>query len=316
MMAGLLGQQTREVVARLDADVSLVVLLGEGARGVENFGRFEGHPAVVNRGPRLHPEVLDDVLSRCDILYTIEGPYAPDLFERCCAAGVRLVIHANPELWRGWDCHDLIVPTDWRVMHDAEVLPFPVDTDRLRPSPRAERPTFVHVVGPAMLDRQGTQLVEGALAYVQHECDVIMRCDSVLDTFGIGNAIVRQMPRTRHYWQVIPDGCWALLQPRRYGGLSLPIQEAAARGLPTVCLDRSPENGFYGPLTARCPVLEEQPYPMAGGQVGVAECDPRELARVIDEFIEADGHVGDPRSWAEAHSWEALLPAYEARLRS
>ena len=312
---GGLGQQTREVCDRLDADVALVVLLGADARGVENFGRFEGRASFVNSGPRLEDDVLATVLDKVDVLYTIEGPYAPDLFERCCAADVELVIHANPELWRGWDAHRVFTPTDWLPVADATVLPFPVDTDRLRPSPRAEKPTFVHVAGPAMLDRQGTQLLEGALAYVRNKCDVIMRVDGGGDRIGIGEALVSYVPRTRHYWQVIPDGCWALIQPRRYGGLSLPVQEAAARGLPTICLDRRPENSFYAPITVCCPALEPMTYPMAGGQIDVADCDPRALAETIDRFIEEGHDGGDPRSWAEAHSWDALLPSYESVLR-
>lgn len=308
---GGLGQQTREVCDRLDAAVALVVLLGANARGVENLGRFDGRAKHVNPGPRLEDWTIDATLAACDVLYTIEAPYAPDLYERCCAADVRLVIHANPELWRGWDCHRLIVPTDWRMMADSELLPFPVDVRRLRPSKRLDRPTFCHVTGPAMLDRQGTRLLEEALPHVRQECDVIIRCDGGPDCFGVGNVVVYHQPRTRHYWQVIPDGCWALLQPRRYGGLSLPVQEAAARGLPTLCLDREPENAFYGPITARCPILEEQPYPMAGGQIPVAEADPRALAQLIDDFIAGEvGPVEDPRRWANAHSWDALLPAY------
>lgn len=282
---------------------------------MENVNRFAGRDAIVNRGPRLAPDVMDAVLDRCDVLYTIEGPYAPDLFERCCDAGVRLVIHANPELWRGWDCHTLLVPTTWLVPHLAEVVPFPVDVDRLQPSQRAHVPRFVHVLGPAMLDRQGTQLVLGALAYVRHECEVILRHDGDDHVEKWGNATLRWQARTRHYWQVIPDGCWALLQPRRYGGLSLPVQEAAARGLPTICLDREPEATFYGPVTVRCPVTETMSYPMAGGLFPVAECDPAALAVTVDAFIEADGCEADPRAWAEAHSWEALLPTYAGRLR-
>jgi hypothetical protein len=313
---GGLGQQTREVVERLDADVALVVLLGTNARGVENLRRFDGRAMHVNPGPRLEDWTIDATLGMCDVLYTIEGPYAPDLFERCCAADVRLVIHANPELWRGWDAHRVYVPTDWRIVQDAEVLPLPVDTSRLLPSKRAEKPTFAHVTGPAMLDRQGTQLLEAALPYVQTPCDLMIRGDGRQECYGVGNVTVFNLPRTRHYWQVIPDGCWALIQPRRYGGLSLPVQEAAARGLPTLCLDRSPEDGFYGPITVRCAAEAAYPYPMAGGQIDVWECDPRALARLIDDFVAGDvGPAASPRQWAREHSWEALMSCYREALR-
>lgn len=168
-----------------------------------------------------------------------------------------------------------------------------------------------------MLDRQGTQLVMSALPYVAHECDVLIRHDGHWVANEVGNVRVQWLPRVHDYWEVMPPGGWALLQPRRYGGLSLCIQEAAARGMPTISLDREPESTFYADLTVRCPVTEEQPYPMAGGEVGVADADPRELARVIDEFIESsmDGGSILPSIWAENHSWKAFLPLYEAVLR-
>lgn len=319
---GGLGNQTRDLVEHLDPDVCLVVLLGDEARGVEQPARFAGRRVVFNHGPKLFDEVLAAVLAECDVLYTIEGPYHLELFERCDAAGVELIIHANPELYRHWPCHRLIVPTTWRLDQlpaTARLVPFPVDINRLRPSARAEMPTFVHLTGPAMLDRQGTALVLDALPWVQRPCEFVIRRNEPEHVEQIGNVTVRWLTPAAEHWNAIPDGCWALVQPRRYGGLSLCIQEAAARGLFTISLDRDPESSYYQDLTFRCLLTDEQPYPMAGGQIGVADTDPRILAATIDRFIDlaAAGELGWdlPRVWAEAHSWEALKSTYETLFR-
>lgn len=328
---GGLGTQTRDLVRHLGPDVVLVVLLGDAARGREWALRIENprgplnEVRPVNPGPRLFDESIDAALRFCDVLYTVEGPYHGDgveLFRRCETAGVELVIHANPELYKQFPCHRLLVPTTWRLDQmpaSAEVLPHPVDLERLWPMKRSPVPTFTHLTGPAMLDRQGTTLVLDALRYVEHECVLHVRHDGPACVEQHGNVTVRFMERSAEYHDALVAGSWALIQPRRYGGLSLCIQEAAARGMFTICLDREPESTFYEEVTFRCALTEEQPYPMAGGQVGVADTDPRRVAAAIDEFI---GHVEStgidwsrPRRWAIRHSWDALLPRYQETLR-
>jgi hypothetical protein len=316
---GGLGNQTRELVEHLQPEISLVVLMGESARGSEQPSRFHGHEVVFNHGPKLFDEVMADVLARCDVLYTIEGPYHLDLFEWCDRAGTELVIHANPELYRNWPCHRLLIPTSWRedrLPATAELLPFPINTERVRPAGRSEIPSLVHLTGPAMLDRQGTSLVLDALPFVQHECHLwIRREEPAAGPERYGSVTVEWVPPAVDYWDALPPGCWALLQPRRYGGLSLCIQEAAARGMFTISLDRDPEASFYRDLTRRAVLTDEQPYPMAGGQIGVAETDPRILAAAIDQFIDQPGDPAEPLAWAEAHSWHALKARYEEELR-
>lgn len=325
---GGLGNQTRDVVEHLGPDVILIMLLGENARGVEAWERVKNDRGPItasralNQGPRLYDENIDFVLERCDVLYTVEGPYHGDgveLFHRCNDAGVELVIHANPELYKGFPCHRLLVPTTWRLDQmpsSAEVLPHPIDLQKLTPTiVRGDVPTFVHLTGPAMLDRQGTQLVFAALPYVRHECDLMVRHDGPWAEDVVGNVRVQWLPRAPDYWGVMPPNVWALIQPRRYGGLSLCIQEAAARGIPTIALDREPESTFYADITFRCPVFEEQPYPMAGGEVGVADADPRLLAAAIDEFIDTPENVEPVALWAVDHAWPNLIDRYEEVLR-
>lgn len=315
---GGLGNQTREIVRHLQPDLCIVPLLAGGCRGVERLDRFMDSPTIFNQGPRLHPSVLKAALPQIDVLYTIEGPYEPDLFGWCEHFDVELVIHANPELYKNWECHRLLVPTSWRVdqlERNATVLPFPVDVDRLPPSPWADTPRFVHLMGPAMLDRQGTNIVTDALQFVREDCELIIRHDDQERDDQIGNVTVRWRARTAEYWDSYPEGCWALIQPRRYGGLSLPVQEAAARSMFTISIDRDPESSFYADVTRRVVPFEEMPYPMAGGMIAVADADPHLIAAAIDAFIDDPGDPTVPVEWANAHSWQVLQPDYEACLR-
>lgn len=326
---GGLGNQTRELIEHLGPEVVLCVVMGGNARGAERVQRvresigrrFPEALLLENAGPKLWDDTISAALNNCDVLYTIEGPYHPELFQRCEAAGVELVIHANPELYREYPCHRLLIPTPWRTDRmpgSAELLPFPVNAQRLQPSPPAAEPTYVHLTGPAMLDRQGTELLLASLRLIEYECRVLIRrADAAYTEERVGAASVVWLPPADNYWEAIPDGCWALIQPRRYGGLSLCIQEAAARGLPTISLDRDPESSFYSELTIRVPLIEEQPHSMAGGHIGVADAAPSSLAEALDR-LSFDGPMpaAGPRAWAEAHSWEALLPSYEQALRS
>lgn len=315
---GGLGNQTREVVRHLAPDLCIVVLLGRNARGTERLGRFREWPTIFNQGPRLHPAVLKAALPKIDVLYTIEGPYEPALYDWCDHHDVELVIHANAELYKDFDCDRVLVPTPWRIetfTRPTTLLPYPVALDRLQPSQWADVPRFLHLTGPAMLDRQGTQIVVDALQHIREECELIVRHDGPDRDEGIGNVTVRYRAPASEYWDAYPDGSWALIQPRRYGGLSLPIQEAAARGMFTISIDREPESTFYADVTRRVVPFEEMPYPMAGGMIGVADADPTLLAEAIDAFIDDPGDPSIPVEWANAHSWQVLQSDYEACLR-
>lgn len=101
---------------------------------------------------------------------------------------------------------------------------------------------FVHIVGKqASQDRNGTEDVLRALEYCKEEFELVIRSQYDLPykiedrrvTFDIGNK-----PNQADLYEDFD----AMIMPRRYGGLCLPMNEALCSGLPVIMTDISPNN--------------------------------------------------------------------------
>jgi len=117
------------------------------------------------------------------------------------------------------------------------------------------------------------------------------------------------------YWRAY-DGMDALVLPRRYGGLCLPVQEAMAAGLAVVMTDCPPNPTMWPVLPVRARAKGELGTP--SGPVKMWEADERLLGAQLDALAADRGALHEAqaasRAWAVAHSWEALLPMYREEL--
>ncbi len=110
----------------------------------------------------------------------------------------------------------------------------------------------------------------------------------------------------QNYWETYPDDIDLLVLPRRYGGLSLPVQECAALGVPALMLQTDPyaQEAFVHAI----PSTGSSPGNMKGGQVPVHTADPRALAAAIDILVaHPEQHQAaslEAGAWAETHSWD------------
>lgn len=274
---------------------------------------------------------LDWIIDASDVIYEPEGPppFRDDFVQRCGFAETEFVIHVNPELWRTrYDGPTVTkaLPTSWHAdrFPDATFLPMPVDTRRFQPR---EGPItaarFFHLAAPAMDDRNGTGLVRAALPYVGSTCTLTTRGVLTIDgddapqlsaSQTVGNVAVRHFPAAPTPEDVYPTACNVLVLPRRYGGLSLPMLEAAALGWPIVSLDLPPQDEWL-PLTTRVPVSETPTYtPMIGGSEAVYDARPEDLAAVLDLLATDRLVFADARDASLAHaaanSWDTLLPRW------
>jgi glycosyltransferase involved in cell wall biosynthesis len=103
----------------------------------------------------------------------------------------------------------------------------------------------------------------------------------------------------------------ALLLPRRYGGLSLVMQEAWATGMPVVGLDRVPENAWAGVVPADA--ADGDVVPMKGGNFTLSDADPAEYARAWTELADADFYrvVSRDADWhADQLDWTVRYPQW------
>lgn len=352
---GGLGNLTREFYRHLEPDATLVVdLKGQGRGPVHPEwypeGMADGHdradlPVRWSDGWPTDDDVRW-LLDRCDVVYSAEVLYHPrfldlaagntppgDLPPRAVvewdARRVPVFLHVMPELYDAEVSRaECLLPTSWKAdaprFADAVHLPVPVALDRFerargRNAARETRLRLLHLASPAMEDRNGTELVAAALRHVHVPAvlTVYGQAEHDGESVRVGEVEVRFRAPRRDYWTCY-EGHDVLVQPRRYGGLSLVHQEAAAAGLASVCLWRSPEEEWPAshvhPTGAR-------PVRMKGGLFDVLDANPVEIARVVDMLGDPGSPAvlqaakADSLGWAEELAWSTWRPRYEDLLR-
>lgn len=278
------------------------------------------------------------------VVYSAETFYDPRFPAWCAAAGVTPVRHANPEQLARDEVVDgdgtvWWAATDWRLEKlpaGTRVVPMPVALDRFR-GHNADQDIrdksaghenalasacpvrFLHSIGhQAQEDRAGSRVVSRAIQKVGHPCELIVRCQDRRPevAFRLGERVVVQTHRggVDNYWDAY-NGCDVLVLPRRYGGLSLPSQEAMAAGLALIMTNCSPNERWPGLKVA---VAGRREVHMRCGPVEVCDPDPQHLADLMTGLAEDRAEVArlraEARLWAEANSWEALTPLWRAEL--
>lgn len=234
-------------------------------------------------------QVWRNFAAACDVVLTAEDCYLHEFPAMCEAEGTRLVMHANPELWHWGEQppFDVWAPTSWltHLLPGAQVVPVPVDRERCAPQDITEVRRIYHPSAPAMLDRNGTLLVAAALQHCKTRFELFVSGPEAppQGSATVGNVTIWAWPHQREYWRMY-QGMDALVLPRRYGGLCLPMQEAASCGMPVVATGVAPQKEWLHPELAMHE-HEEQRQRMRGGMFSVWTCQPTDIARALDELV-------------------------------
>lgn len=308
-----LGIQSWEAYRNLDPAVT-VLIDSLPDRGAWTFYPERFPDAIVTTWAGytapISDEALDALLS-VDVILTFETTYDPTLFEKARAKGIGTVIMVNPELWRDHETKDasaVWVPSTWRIDHipNAEWVPFPVALDRFT------QPTgdgYLHLGGhKARADRNGMELAIRAARHAGIPMTVTTQDRLRFDGRGIVLG-----PAKDNYWEMY-DGFGVLVMPRKYGGLSLGVQEAMAAGLAVIMPDCSPNSDWPVSLV-RC--QRSQKLRMPGGIIDIYETSREGLAEEMQRMLDLD-YRGEfqarSRAWAASHSWQSLKAEWLARL--
>lgn len=310
-----LGVQSWEAARNLDAAVLHVETKDPSA---------PSHPERFPNATRtrwaagLDPKVVMAWLRTVDVVYAAETFYDPRFTKWAQAASTTTVLHANPEFYTGsQDPTRLWSATPWRkdVMPErTEVVPFPVAADRFTPAEPHDGPCrFVHVAGKrALADRNGTDTVMGALHMLSRPCEVriIVQHGEVPEVPNVPRHVkVTVVDPPADYWRLYDD-CDALVLPRRYGGLCLPVQEACAAGLAVLMSDLIPNQVWPGP---RVPAEFFRKVTMPCGRVPVYDVRPSVLAAAMDALADPVYRCRfqeQSRAWAVTHSWDVQGPLW------
>lgn len=188
----------------------------------------------------------------------------------------------SPSYWM----HEEMCKTfgDDRVIY----LPPPIHPDEFKDARQVNMSRtgrkYLHIVGTlAANDRNGTLDVLKAIPYLENDITITIRSQRALDSSYILND-----PRVEYIFNDVSDpqglysGYDALILPRRYGGLCLPMGEALTSGLPVIMTDISPNNKYLPKDWLVSASLKNRF--MTRTMIDVYQTDPMILANRINSF--------------------------------
>lgn len=301
-------------------------------------------PSPDNRQAPEHgmtPELVGWLCEGAEVLLSFEcwyGDFVPALAQRL---GVKTALmpmyECCPAAGGGLEATDLaICPSrlDWEEMQyktpglDRAVkrfIPVPFDTRRMPLRRRKRALTFVHNAGHGGLGgRNSTAEVLEAWRYVKAPARLILRVQPGMELASMPNDPRIRLRRTNpeNYWELFRDGD-VLLHPHKWDGLSLPIQEALAAGMPVMTTRYWPfcnDGARKGWLPACIQEIAIAPRDVRKTRICRAIdafcADPKNIAAAVDRLYceDLEPLSSAARRCAEQYSWEKLLPRYREAL--
>lgn len=314
-----LGIQTLAMYNNLHPDATLIIdVPTSGFPGrIENYGNETWKVTLNAEGPGLPEDVVRDWWTGLDVVVTVETFYDWRLIEWAKADGVRTVVHCNPEFWMKTNPQPDVwwYPTPWRIdkLPPGVLLPVPVEERPVTALPADEGAfKIMHVAGNAMEDRNGTHTVINAMRQIRHGIDLTLYHQTAIPRAQHpAISVIKNVPDR---WDMYADH-HALVLPRRYGGLCLPVQEAMACGLAVFMTDCSPNlNWPVVPLSSDL----SKTVRMQTGPVETYEASPPLLANLLKHYANnrkgLAEHQAHSRCWANLNRWSVLKEMYYAEL--
>lgn len=301
---GGLGIQTWEFFKHIPCSKVLLMDLDE-LTGFRTYPqRYKGAAHLTLVKSYLNHDIMNDWLQDIDVVFTAETPYDPYLFQIARDRGIKSFLQYNYELldnlqFPDWPKPDVfLAPSQWHIddVPDAVYLPVPVNRQLIPFKLRKKARTFIHIEGHrAIHDRNGTEIVEAAIPLLKSKAKIVIKRQN--------------REEVENYWELYDDGD-VLLLPRKYGGLSLQMQEALSSGMPVIMTDTDPNSAIL-PSDWLVEAHHEGSF-MAKTMIDIYECTPEDLAAKIDEMygkdIGYDSHYAN--SLATGLDWEHLAPEY------
>lgn len=314
-----LGYQTRDYYKHLKPDKTLLVDISKLNGNAQHYNWYPG--AQISKGfPS--PRLIQSFLRGLDVVLTAETPYSYELYHIARQMGVRTVEVSNYEFFM-YPSHPelphpdvIILPSVWHLddvrawaePKGVEVyqLHHPVDREQF---PYRERTTnkHIHLTGkPAKNDRNGTW----EYLYTAQRPTITTQDEQ------FANQIRRKWRHSNVFTnlstpQEIYDKGDVLVLPRRYGGNSLPLNEALSSGMPVIMPDISPNNHLLPKEWLVKAHYQASFTPRT--TVDMYQTDRRALQQKIQELKGWDMETESKKAnkIANTISWQALLPEYE-----
>lgn len=257
-----LGNQSRRLTQFLKPERILLVDNSTFSKNSEQHPDwYEGFTGLISNGFPSNPAVVQ-FLDGLTHLYIIENPLNWSLINVAKRHNIKTFIASNYEFCDNLNRPDLpipdlfLMPSYWKVKEmqerfgttRAKYLPPPVfpeeftEVREINWNRKTARKKFLHVVGTlAAADRNGTLLLIGALKHTKEEFDIVIKSQQELPPeYKTDDRRVSYKFGSEPEVADIYKDFDAMIMPRRFGGLCLPMQEALMSGLPVIMSAISP----------------------------------------------------------------------------
>lgn len=296
-----LGNQTKELVDMLKPDKVMLINSISFNKNKQYPERYKDYNCQYVRGFPQTDEI-NSFLKNIDVVLTCETFYNNSFVSIARRNGIKTFLQYNYEFLDYLQKPDqelpdvLIAPSLWgfeavteafssrsRVVH----LPPPTTPDLFTKAKSnnliKDHKRLLHIGGKAAhLDRNGTNTIIEMLKYSKADYELVIKSQSKLN-ISINDSRVLVDTDSPVNKQDLYSGFDAMILPRRYAGLCLPMNESLLSGLPVFMTDISPNNNIL-PNSWLVPSKKIDEF-KARTMVDVYEADPELLARLVDDYI-------------------------------
>lgn len=308
-----LAYQTQAWIKMLSPDKVLEVEHGEDIPGFVEYEKF---------------------LKNIDIMLTAETPYVYEAWNWARMGGVKTICQPNWELFDGLVQPNMphpdlyIMPSYWHLEDFQELFPKTIylppptiaedfaENRQINLSRKGKR-RFVHVVGkPAIYDRNGWGAIMDALPHTKSDFELVVYAQQEIT--GLRDPRVTYHIFDQEDQRDLYKDFDAMIMPRRYGGLCLPMNEALMSALPVIMTDICPNNKIL-PKKWLCAAQKTAEFE---GRSVIDVYSPLDLAKKIDWLCSlTDNQLLNQKQQAfsigfDNYSDTILRPKYQDLLQS
>jgi hypothetical protein len=297
-----LGNQTRELVKMLNPDKILLIdsyFFNENKQHPEWYKDYDVIKTA--KGMPTTREIAF-FLNDLDVVISCETFYHLELVDLAKSKGIKTILQYNYELFGNlahpeWSLPDVLLsPSIWNLDvvinkfgKRSKVLYLPPPTDHLLFNEAKEiniskdHKRILHIAGKkAAKDRNGTESIFEMLKYSKEDYELVIKSQTPMNTICKDPRVKIEVgnPKDRQDMYV---GFDAMVLPRRYAGLCLPMNEALMSALPVFMTNISPNNAILSEEW----LVESSKIDLfkTKSMVDVYDINPKKLGERIDNYL-------------------------------
>lgn len=296
-----LGNQTRQLVEMLNPDRILIIDSSNfHNKHVQHFDWYDGRERIISRGAPDNRAILR-FISGLKVVISCETFYNKNFIGIARKHKVKTILQYNFEFLenlsntKAWLPDVLLAPSLWRFdevedkFSDRAVvthLPPPTNEklfDHNKEINNIRSNRLLHIGGKAaMYDRNGTNSVIEMLKYSNQDYELVVKTQTKLD-IDCQDDRLKIVTKNEKNYEDLYQGYDAMILPRRYAGLCLPMNEALMSGLPVFMTNVSPNN-FILPKEWLAETYFVKDF-MARIGIQLYNADPEGLAEIVDRYF-------------------------------